>query len=119
MLDADGKIPNDRLSDDLLNKADKESLIIIDSTGDVTQEISPNKYYKFANTAITSLTISLASEVSGIVNEYMFEFIASDTPTTLTLPENISWIGGTAPTIKVGKTYQVSIINNLAVYGEF
>lgn len=45
----------------------------------------------------------------------MFEFISGATATVLTLPDNIKWIGDN--TIKVNKTYQISIVNNQAVIG--
>lgn len=132
---------NEVTIDDIINKVDKiegkglstedfttelkEKLASIDTTiveisssGDVAQEIAPNTYYKFTSSDISTLSITLGLETTGIVNEYMFEFIASDS-TTLNLPDSIKWIGGVSPSIVSGKTYQVSIVNNLAVYGEF
>lgn len=94
------------------NKADKIQIISIEGT-DVTQELSPNKYYKFGE--VTNLTITLASEIAGIYNEYMFEFISGATATIITLPDDIKWIGDN--TIEANKTYQVSIVNNQAVIG--
>lgn len=88
-------------------------------TGDVTQEITPNTFYNFTDTAITSLTITFGTEQSGVLNEYMFQFIAGDGFTTLTMPSGVVWLGGAEPTITAGKTYQVSVVNNLAVIGEF
>lgn len=86
-------------------------------SGTVTKQIKPNTFYKFGEVA--SLTITLAAEESGIVNEYMFEFVSGSTATTLSLPDTIKWSGGNAPTIEANKTYQVSIVNNLAVYAAF
>lgn len=85
-------------------------------TGAITKQLSPNKLYEFGS--CSSLAITLAAEVSGIYNEYMFEFTASGA-TTLSLPSSIKWLGDNAPVITSGKKYQVSIVNNLAVYGEF
>lgn len=85
-------------------------------SGAVTKQLSPNVLYEFG--ACTSLTLTLAAETSGILNEYMFEFTASGA-TTLSLPSSVKWLNDTAPTITSGKKYQVSIVNNLAVYGEF
>lgn len=84
----------------------------------VTKQLSPNKFYKFEK-GLISLTITLAAEESGIVNEYMFEFVNGSTPTTLSVPSTVKWSGGSAPTIEANKTYQVSIVNNLAVYASF
>ena len=86
-------------------------------SGTVTKQIKPNTFYKFGEVA--SLTITLAAEESGIENEYKFEFVSGSTPTTLSLPDSIKWSGGSAPTIEANKTYQVSIVNNLAVYAAF
>ena len=84
-------------------------------SGTVTQELSPNTLYEFGE--CTSLTITLASEISGIRNEYMFEFVSGATPTMLSIPETVGWMGGKAPTIEANKTYQCSIVNNIAVIG--
>lgn len=83
----------------------------------VTKQIKPNTFYKFGEVA--SLTITLAAEESGIENEYKFEFVSGSTPTALSLPETVKWSGGNAPTIESSKTYQVSIVNNLAVFAAF
>jgi hypothetical protein len=49
----------------------------------------------------------------------MFEFTASSSGCTLSVPSTIKWINGTAPSIEAGKTYQISIINNLATVAKF
>ena len=50
----------------------------------------------------------------GCVNEYMLEFTVSGDNFTLTLPDGVRWVE--EPTWEDGYTYQVSIINNLAVF---
>lgn len=94
------------------NKADSIG-IVTGSTGEVTQEISPNKFYKFGE--CSTLTITLGAELSDVYNEYMFQFSSGDTPTVLTLPETVKWIGDSL--VDSNKTYQVSIVNNIAVMG--
>lgn len=89
--------------------------VVSGGSGEVTQELSPNTYYEFGE--CTSLTITLAAEVSGILNEYMFEFKSGSVATTLSIPETVGWMGGEAPTIEANKTYQCSIVNNIAVIG--
>lgn len=86
-------------------------------SGSVTKQLSPNTLYKFGE--CSSLTVTLGAETSGIVNEYMFEFVSGSTATTLSVPDSVTWSGGEAPTIEANKTYQVSIVNNLAVYAAF
>lgn len=86
-------------------------------SGSVTKQLSPNTLYKFGE--CTSLTVTLGAETSGIMNEYMFEFVSGSTATTLSVPSTVKWSGGSAPTIEANKTYQVSIVNNLAVFAAF
>ena len=86
-------------------------------SGTVTKQIKPNTFYKFGT--VVGLTITFAAEESGIENEYKFEFVSGTTPTTLSLPDSVKWSGGNAPTMEANKTYQVSIVNNLAVYAAF
>ena len=43
----------------------------------------------------------------------MFQFDSGTTPTSLTLPNTVSWVE--TPTIEASKTYQVSIVNNIAL----
>lgn len=89
--------------------------VVSGGSGTVTKQLSPNTYYEFGE--CTKLTITLAAEISGILNEYMFEFVSGSTATTLSLPASVSWMGGKAPTIEANKTYQCSIVNNIAVIG--
>ena len=51
--------------------------------------------------------------------EFVFQFTSGATPTALTLPDFIKWANNTPPTISANKIYQISILNNLAVYLEF
>lgn len=86
-------------------------------SGTVTKQIKPNTFYKFGS--CSKLTITFAAEESGIENEYKFEFVSGSTSTTLLLPDSIKWKDGVTPTMEANKTYQVSIVNNLAVYASF
>lgn len=90
------------------------------SSTETTKALNCDNFYVWAD-AMSSLTITLNSYTEdGLYHEYMFQFTSpSGSGTTLSLPSSITWIGGSAPTIKASKTYQVSIVNNLAVIGEF
>lgn len=79
--------------------------------------IKPNTLYKFGT--CSSLAIAFYSDASfaNAIKEYMFEFTVSGTEFTLTLPEGVRW--NEEPDLENGYTYQVSIIDNLAVFGEF
>ena len=78
-----------------------------------TQSISPNKFYKFES--VTTLTITFSPKTPNVLNEYMFQFTSGETATVLNMPDSVRWIGD--HTIEPNKTYQVSIVNNLAVIG--
>ena len=78
-----------------------------------TQSISPNKFSKFES--VTTLTITFSPETPNVLNEYMFQFTSGETATVLNMPDSVRWIGD--HTIEPNKTYQVSIVNNLAVIG--
>jgi hypothetical protein len=97
-------------SEQLQEKGDK---VTTESATEDAKEIQPNRYYIFGEKQ--NLTITLAEGEEGKLNEYMFEFTSGTTPTTLTLPESVKWIGSN--TIEASKTYQVSIVYNIAVLG--
>ena len=78
-----------------------------------TQSISPKKFYKFES--VTTLTITFSPKTPNVLNEYMFQFTSGETATVLNMPDSVRWIGD--HTIEPNKTYQVSIVNNLAVIG--
>lgn len=93
----------------------KDEVLTSSETGAV-KTIQPNVFYIWGETA--SLDITLAAPAnSNILNEYMFQFASGQTATTLTLPASV--VFPSAVTIKSGKTYQVSIVNNLGLIGEF
>lgn len=81
-------------------------------TSDTTYTITPNVLHVWGE--VTALTLTLGTGESGVVNEYMFQFYSGNTPTTLTLPNSVIWVQPL--TTQAGKTYQVSIVNNIACY---
>lgn len=86
---------------------------MISESTEVKEFILPNVLNKWEN--IKSLTIhSFQGAQEGCVNEYMLEFTVSGDNFILTLPNGIRWMG--VPTWENGYTYQVSIVNNLAVF---
>ena len=88
------------------------------TSSNIDINLEPNIFYEFKE--VSSLTIRKAgTERFNRFYEYMFQFSSGATPTTLNILGDIKWIGGAAPTIKANKTYQVSIVNNLAVIGEW
>ena len=89
-------------------------------TGSAESHLSliPNVLHQWKD-AVSQLYLSLATPSNVTVDEFMIQFTASGSGCTLSLPDTVSWLGGAVPTITAGKTYQISIINNLAVIGEF
>lgn len=87
------------------------SVEIVESTL-TTQEIEPNKFYKFGE--VTELNLTLAEITDNTqLNEFMFEFVSASTATTLTLPNTIRWLE--TPSIEANKTYKCSIVNNIGI----
>lgn len=91
----------------------KQNVISVEQVSESEKEIQPDVYYIFGEKE--TLTITLASTDSDYYHEYMFEFNSGTTTTTLNVPETVKWIGD--HTVEANKTYQVSIVNNLAVMG--
>lgn len=74
--------------------------------------IEPDKFYEFGEVA--NLAISLAEPEEGKVGNYIFQFSCpADAGTILSLPIDLMW--NETPTIIEGKTYQVSVLNKLAM----
>ena len=84
---------------------------------DTSIVLEPNKYYRLT-TAQSSLSISLGTPSDEtILNEYFIEFPCSST--TVSLPSTLKWANGETPSFDNGITYQISIVNNLAVFAAF
>lgn len=105
--------------------ADKPSIalktaIVTKTEGSASYAISPNVLTKLGTLA-SSVTLSLdtSKEEAGVANVYDIIFATPANAPSITWPEGISWIGGSAPAIAGGKTYEVSIMDNLATYGEY
>lgn len=88
--------------------------IVNHGTSDTSFSLTPNVFHKWGSVVSLNLLLATPSNTD-IVNEYMFEFTSPSTPTNLTLPNTVRWVA--LPSIEANKTYQVSIVNNLAVIG--
>lgn len=86
-------------------------------TSDTTFTLTPNTFHVWDE--VTSLTLTFGSETSGVANEYLFQFTSGSTATSLTLPNDIKWANGSAPTIGANMIYQVSVLKGLASVLEF
>ena len=97
---------------DIANWKCTDCTIIVENTEE-KEFILPNVLNKWGT--IESLTIdSFQGAQEGRVDEYMLEFTVSGDNFTLTLPEGVRWVE--EPTWEDEYTYQVSIVDNLAVF---
>lgn len=104
---------------DISGKADK-TLIVTETVGKLSYSIVPNRLTRLGTLASNvTLSLNTASEEAGVVNVYDIIFATPTTAPSITWPEGITWVGGSAPAIAGGKTYEVSIMDGLATYGEF
>lgn len=88
----------------------KEIELLTDSVN-----IKPNTLYKLGNRR--NLTVSFIAGESMVVNEYMFQFTVTGDAFSLTLPAGVRWFE--EPDFNDGSTYQVSIVDNLAIIAEW
>lgn len=87
--------------------------VVNHGTSDTTFALTPNKFHVWGEVA--SLTLTFATGEVGYIQEYIFQFTSGSTATTLNLPSSVKWI--TSNTVEANKTYQISILNSLAVMG--
>lgn len=90
------------------------------SSATTSVELAPNIFRKFSNALLANLSITLGSATSTTtVNEYLVEFSFGSTLYTVSFPSTIKWADNKTPVFKANKTYQISIVNDLATYLEF
>ena len=82
-------------------------------TADTTFTLQPNQYHTWGEVA--ALTLTLAAEEAGVVNEYHFAFDSGDTATTLSLPEGIQ----TDIVVEPSTHYECSIIDNYMTFRDW
>ena len=75
--------------------------------------VNPNVLNVWSS-AISSLAVTFNAGSSGRPNEYMLEFTVSGENFALTC-SGLRWVNGETPDWEDGYTYQVSIVNGLAV----
>ena len=95
-------------------------MIFTETEGLSSYSINPNTLTKLGILASNvTLSLNTASEEAGVVNIYDIIFTTPTDAPSITWPEGISWEGGSAPSIAGGKTYEVSIMDNLAILGKY
>lgn len=84
-----------------------------ENTEKTVSNLEPNVYHRWGE--IDTLTISsLKTRNSKSVDEYMIEFVSGNTPAILSIA-GVRWVQEPANVIAANKTYQVSIVNNIAI----
>lgn len=81
--------------------------------------IEPNVYNDFGTIAGTR-TITKGAEIPSVVNIYIVRFDAG-AECAVTFEgwgTELRWVGGNAPALAEGKTYEITIIDNLAMFVE-
>ena len=77
-------------------------------------ELHPDRFYVWEQPVDTLVIYNLVPADAKFVSRYQFEFTCPDNvPTNLSMPVGIVW--NEQPVLKPGKTYQVSITDNLAI----
>ena len=86
----------------------------IEQTGDAT--IAPNTYNKWGE--VSTLTVTKGAEIPSVVNIYIVRIDAGTGCSVTFNGWSLRWVGGNVPTLTEGKTYEITIIDNLAMFVE-
>lgn len=104
----------------ILGSGDIKTNKPLQTSTSTSMTLTPNVYHRNTSTSLSSLRITLGSITDDtILNEYLVEFTTRSAGTTITLPSNVKWVNGVAPTFEASTTYQISIVNNLGVVTKF
>lgn len=79
-----------------------------------TAGIKPNILHRWSS-PVTELNITLQAGTGNGASEYMMEFTVSGNLFELNFASDVRWAGGAEPEWENGYTYQVSILNGLAI----
>lgn len=80
--------------------------------------VEPNVFHLWGVVSTLDITLAAPSD-NTIYNEYLVQFSTGDTLPTVSFPSTIKWKDGLAPILMQNKIYQISIVDNLAIYTEF
>ena len=78
-----------------------------------TYTLPPNTFVKFGEVSAIGFSLDTTSEVSGYVNEYVVQFTSGSTAATVGFPQTVKFPD--TFTVEADMTYQISIVNNLAL----
>ena len=83
-------------------------------TSRVHYKLSPNTFHIWGE--VTTLYLEKGNAVSGVANEYLFQFTSGMNPTTLTWRGDDRWGNKEAPVIESGYKYQISILEGVMCF---
>lgn len=89
-----------------------------DFTTGTPHDILPNTYNEWTSKAPKAVRLVEDNDNKKIA-EYILKFTITESGHTIAFANEIKWRNNDVPTWTNGKTYEVSIINGLATYGEF
>lgn len=103
---------------DISGKAD--AVPFIDASSVTPTTLDPNKVYQFGTLSGNTSFPQFTQITDNNVNVWCWTFTTPSTAPTITWPSGIvSWQGGSAPTINASKTYEVSVMDGLALIVEY
>lgn len=79
----------------------------------------PNIFYSIGEIENDIEFVLIQGENENILNEYLIEFSIGDVVPQIVWPNGLSWLNGAIPELNANKTYQLSIVDNLAILAEF
>ena len=79
--------------------------------------IAPNTYNKWG-VVNGELIITKGAEIPNVVNIYIVRFDAGAGCAVTFNGWSLKWVGGNAPALAEGKTYEINIIDNIAMFVE-
>lgn len=101
---------------DKLDKVQDKIKIINESS--TSKAIQPDTYYNFGEVSSLNITLAAPADAS-CLSEYMFQFSCGGNAATLSLPSSVKWSGTNPIVLLPNKVYQVTIVNNLAVWAAY
>lgn len=106
---------------DYIDSFDDLRIKVVERSETSGVSIAPNVLNRWTTPLTDALTINFSAGRDGVANYYMMEFTTGATVPTITLPSGITWQGGDniLSRLEPNKTYQISVLNYLAVGGAF
>lgn len=102
-----------RAAANYITQADVRTPIVLHYSSETIATISPNVLHVWFSSP--SLTVFFGAGTQNVVNEYMLQFMVDGNGFSLSLPSGVLWMNDEEPEWEDGCTYQVSIVNKLAI----